>query len=629
MVKQFSQDQVDKARQELEEAYDFDRGHPLFGLSRADLRGPKMSRRVVLRLLAAAGMLSLSDVLLSACGALPAPQGAAVDAPAAEQPAVEAPAAEPAAATTEAEPAEASQAMGGELVCGWAGTAEITTLDPAQINQVLQFQIASNVLSGLTHINPDLTAEGDLATDWEVSEDGLEWIFKLREGVTFHNGDPLTADDVVFTYNRSKDPEQSIHTAVIANITNVEKVDDLTVKLILGSPQASLLVKTLERSSGRAMTIVNRRALEEMGPEQYGLMPVGTGPFRVTEHQLGQAVVIEKFEDYYDPERPKLDKVTFIPIPEAEPLAAAIEAGDIQLIGGNGAPPELIDRLAANPDLVVSEIIGPGFQAIFVNPWREPFKVSDFNTSLDSLKQENGFKIRLALAKAFDRDDFIERALFGRGSPAFGTVNPAMRFFFDTAINETSEQRFDLEAARQLLADAGYPNGEGFPTLKLLVIPNGRREGEIIVDMYKNNLNITLELDVKDFTVLTEDSNTMNFDLMRLGSGGDFDPDDALVDWMQTSSKFNGPNRNMDEMPFGFFSDQEVDELTEQQRLETDPDKRKELVQQANKITSDKVAAIFTHHPLDILIYRKEVNFPEESRIPGLVDLDRTTIASS
>jgi ABC-type transport system substrate-binding protein len=237
--------------------------------------------------------------------------------------------------------------------------------------------------------------------------------------------------------------------------------------------------------------------------------------------------------------------------------------------------------------------------------------------------------VRLALAKAFDRDDFIERALFGRGSPAFGTVNPAMRFFFDTAINETSEQRFDLEAARQLLADAGYPNGEGFPTLKLLVIPNGRREGEIIVDMYKNNLNITLELDVKDFTVLTEDSNTMNFDLMRLGSGGDFDPDDALVDWMQTSSKFNGPNRNMDEMPFGFFSDQEVDELTEQQRLETDPDKRKELVQQANKITSDKVAAIFTHHPLDILIYRKDVNFPEESRIPGLVDLDRTTIASS
>jgi ABC-type transport system substrate-binding protein len=514
------------------------------------------------------------------------------------------------------------------MTAGWAGTAEITTLDPAQINQVLQFQIASNVLSGLTHINPDLTAEGDLAADWEVSADGLEWTFKLREGVTFHNGDPFTADDVVFTYNRSKDPEKSIHTSVLTNMTDAQKVDDLTVKLILEKPQASLLVKTLERSSGRAMTVVSKRALEEMGPEQYGLMPVGTGPFKVTKHELGQAVVIERFENYYDPQRPLLDKITFIPIPEPEPLAAAIEAGDIQLIGGNGAPPEMIDRFAENPDLVVSEVVGPGFQAIFINPWREPFKVTDFNKPLEELKQENGFKVRLAIAKAFDREDLIRKALFGRGRPGFGSVNPAMRFFFDTAINDASEQRFDLEAARQLLAEAGYPNGEGFPTLKLLTIPNGKREGEIIVNMYKQNLNINLELDIKDFTVLIEDGNTMNYDLMRLGSGGDYDPDDALVDWMQTTSKFNGPNRNVDEMPFGFFSNQEVDELADRQRAETDLEKRKALVQQANQITSDKVAAVFTHHGLDILVYRQEVNFPDESRIPGLVDLDRTSLKS-
>jgi ABC-type transport system substrate-binding protein len=620
MSENFSKEQVEEARKAFDEAYDFDRSDPLFGLSRSDLRGPKMSRRAVLRLLAAAGMLSMADILLSACTGVPAAQAPAAEGPAVEQLATE-------EAAVEAAPAEAAPA-GGELTCGWAGTAEITTLDPAQINQVLQFQIASNVLSGLTHINPDLTAEGDLATEWEVSEDGLEWTFKLREGVKFHNGDDFTADDVVFTFNRSKDPEQSIHTAVLANMTEVQKVDDLTVKLILEKPQASLLVKTLERSSGRAMTIISQRALEEMGPEQYGLTPIGTGPFKVTEHQLGQSVVIEKFEDYYDPERPKLDKITFIPIPEAEPLAAAIEAGDIQLIGGNGAPPELIDRFAENPDLVVSEITGPGFQAIFVNPWREPFQVTDFSTSLAELRESAGFKVRLALAKSFDREDFIEKALFGRGSPAFGTVNPAMRYFFDTEINETSEQRFNLEEARQLLTDAGYPNGEGFPTLKLLVIPNGRREGEIIANMYKTNLNITLELDVKDFTVQIEDSNSMNFDLLRLGSGGDYDPDDALVDWMQTSSKFNGPNRNIDEMPFGFFSDPEVDALVEQERAETDLDKRKALVQQANKITSDKVAAIFTHHPLDILIYRKEVNFPDISRIPGLVDLDRVTLAS-
>lgn len=611
---------------EVKRIHDFDPQDPLLGLTQAELSGPKLSRRTVLRLMAASGTALTLSAILAACG-----QGAPDTEEVSATPEGETVAEEEVQEEEVSEPEPQPEATEGplrELVAGWGGTAEITTLDPAQMNQVLQFQITSNVLSGLVHINPDLTAEGDLAADWTVSEDGLEYTFNLREGVTWHNGDPFTADDVIFTYNRSRDPEQSIHSAALDNVASVEKIDDLTVRIILTAPQASLLVKTLERSSGRAMTIVNQRAIEEMGLEQYGLTPVGTGPFRVTEHQLGQGVVIERFENYYDSARPQLDKITFIPIPEPEPLAAALEAGDIHLIGGNGAPPEMIDRFVANSDLVVSEIVGPGFQAMFINPWREPFVVPDFNKSVEELKQENGFKVRLAIAKAFDRDDFIERALFGRGRPAFGTVNPAMRFYFDTAINETSEQRFNLEEAQQLLAEAGFPDGEGFPTLRLLVTPAGQREGEVIVNMYQQNLNITLELDIKDFTVLIEDANTMNYDLMRLGSGGDFDPDDAIVDWMRTTSTFNGPERNVEEMPFGFFSDTEVDEMIETQRAQADLEVRKELVQRANQITSDKVAAIFTHHPLDILIYRNEVTFPDESRIPGLVDLDRATIAA-
>lgn len=579
-----------RVEKEYREAYDFDPKDPLFGLSVSDLSGPKMSRRSVLRLMAAAGMLSLTQLI----------------------PGVRSKA--------------AAQEAGGELTCGWAGVGEIQTLDPAQINQVLQFQIASNVLSGLTHITPALVAEGDLATDWTVSEDGLEWTFNLRQGVTFHNGDPFTAADVLYTFNRSKDPEQSIHSGVLANVNSLDVLDDYTVKFTLGAPQASFLVKALERSSGRAMTIVSERAIAELGLEQYGLTPVGTGPFMVTEHTLGQGVVIEKFPDYYDPERPKLDKVTFIPIIEPEPLAAALEAGDIQLIGGNPPAAELIDRFVANPDLVVSEIPGPGFQSLWMNPHRDPMRVEDFNKSVEDLMEEPGFKVRLAIAKAIDRDDLINRASFGRGVPAFGTINPAMGFFFDDAINETSLQRFDVAEAQQLMADAGFPGGEGFPTLKLLITPAGRREGQIIADILQRNLGITVELDAKDFPVLIEDFNAMNFDLCRLGSGGDFDPDDGLVDWMQTSSKFNGPNRP-DDMAFGYFSDTRMDELTEQQRVEADLETRKALVQEANAITSNKVTSAFLLHPLDILVYSSNVNFPDESRIPGLVDLDRTTVS--
>ena len=132
---------------------------------------------------------------------------------------------------------------------------------------------------------------------------------------------------------------------------------------------------------------------------------------------------------------------------------------------------------------------------------------------------------------------------------------------------------------------------------------------------------------MKDFPVLIDEFQTMNFDLCRLGSGGDFDPDDGLVDWVQTSSKFNGRNRNKDEMPFGWFSDPEVDRLVQEQGKTADPAARRELVQKANKLCSDKVTQAFLYHPADVMVWRKEVSFPDESRIPGLVDLDRVTLS--
>jgi len=582
-----------RAQQELRDAYDFDPKDPMFGLVRDDIRGEKISRRATLRLLAAGGALTMAQVL---------------------------PGLRPSAAFADGH-------GGGVLRAAWGGVSEITTLDPAQIGQVLQFQITSNVLSGLMHINNSLVAEGDLAESWDVSEDGLVYTIKLREGVTFHNGDAFDAEDVLFTFARSSDPEQSRHSRVIGNVANLEALSSHEVRFTLKKPQASFLTKALERASGRAMTIVSRGGLEQLGLAQYGLTPVGTGPFKITEHELGSRVVLEKNENYWDPERPKLDGVIITPVDGTEPLAAAIEAGDVQYIGGNPLPGELVDRFKSNSALNVDIKPGPGFQSVWMNPWRDYMKVTDFNKPIDELKTEKGFMVRLALAKALDRDLFVKQAMFGNGVPAYGSINAAMGFYYDESIAETSEQAFDPDGAKALLAAAGYPGGAGFPTIKLQTTPNTRRAGLVVANIYKQVLGITVEVDPKEFSVGIDEFQKMDFDLRLGGSGGDYDPDDGLVDWMQTASKFNGPTRNVDEMPFGFYSEAESDAAADEQSLTADPEARRALVQKANQITSDKVACGFLYHPVDILVHSTSVNVPPESRIPGLHDFDRMTLS--
>lgn len=584
---------IKRAQEEMRDAYDYDPRDPMFGLSRDDLRGNKISRRATLRLLAAGGALSMAQIL---------------------------PGLRPVAAM-------AGGHAGGELRAAWSGVGEIVTLDPAQINQVLQFQIASNVMSGLMHIDNTLVAQGDLAESWEVSEDGLQYTIKLREGVTFHNGDAFNADDVLFTFERSSDPEKSIHSRVIANVASLDKLNDLEVRFTLKKPQASFLTKALERASGRAMTIVSRGGLDALGTAQYGLTPVGTGPYKITSHQQGQSVVLEKFADYYAPERPKLDKITITPVDGAEPLAAALEAGDVQYVGGNPVPAQLVDRFKENPDLAVDVKPGPGFQSIWLNPWRDYMRVEDFNKPLEELKTEKGFMVRLALAKALDRDLFIQQGRFGYGVPAHGTINPAMGFYFDDALASTSEQAFDPEGAAQLMADAGYPGGEGFPEIKLQTTPNTRRDGLVVANILKQVLGISVVVDPKDFSVGIEEFNKMDFDLRLGGSGGDYDPDDGLVDWMQTTSKFNGRDRDREKHPFGFFSEADADAATDAQSVTANPEDRKALVQKANAITSNKVACGFLYHPVDVLVHSTAVIVPEDARIPGLHELDRISLA--
>jgi len=560
----------DQLVEDLRWAADFDPEDPKLGLQWTDLSSDRVSRRHFLRLAIATGALHYLTPLLR-----PTPAYAQAGTP------------------------------GGELKAAW-GVREFTNLDPAFINQVVQFQITSNVLGGLTHIDAGLVPRPDLAESWEVSGDGLTWTFRLRRGVKWHNGDSFTADDVIYTFNRTLDPKVgSLHRSILAPFEKAERLDPFTVRFTLKEPRASMLVKITERSSGRALTIVNRRALEQMGRE-YTRRPVGTGPFRITEHRLGERIVLEKFPDYYISDRPRLDRVTIFNIEEPATLASALQSGQVDFLTGNVAIPETIfDRVKAMRDVVISEADDPGFQAIFFNLRKDKQqKIGKASLPTDDLR------VRLAMARGMDRDDLIRRALFGRAIPAFGPVPRAQKLYFRD-LAASSPQRFDPDQARRLLAEAGY--GRGF-TIKMVVAPITRRRGEIIADIYKRTLGITVELEVVDFPVQVQRFDQGQFELLQIGSGGDPDPDDSIDDWFWSGAKFN---------TFG-YSNSQVDALNAAQRETVDQAKRVRWVQAAVDLIARDAPCVFLFHGTDSVAFRRNVR--GFVHIPSLRDLDTVTV---
>jgi ABC-type transport system substrate-binding protein len=172
-----------------------------------------------------------------------------------------------------------------ELVAGW-NLDRIDRLDPAIIAGTEIMQVASNIYSGLIYADHDLIPRGDLAESWESSKDAREWTFQLRKGVKFHDGEDFTADDVIYTYNRIKDPKTgSIHHGRLVGVEKLEKLGTHEVRFTLKSSTPAFLM-LLTRFPGRALVIASPKSLEKMGSEQFSVTPVGTGPFRVAEHQV-------------------------------------------------------------------------------------------------------------------------------------------------------------------------------------------------------------------------------------------------------------------------------------------------------------------------------------------------------
>lgn len=348
-------------------------------------------------------------------------------------------------------------------------TLDLTANPAAAIPQVLLY----NVYETLVRLEEDGSISPLLAESYDISEDGLTYTFQLRAGVTFHNGDPVTAADVVFSINNVKDTETHPFTTTFAPIESVEAVDDLTVQVNLSQISANLLF-FMTQGQG---SILNEAAIDTIENSA-----VGTGPFLFDSWTVGDSIVLTKNPGYWaDPAL--LDKVTFRYIQDPNALNNALLAPDgIDMIAGVSAPEllevfETDDRFEVQTGLTYGEIV------LSLNGRNEP---------LDDVR------VRQAISHAINREDVVELAYSGYGE-VIGTFSTPLDPWFKDL---TDVYPYDPQAAEDLLAQAGVDD----LTLRMVLPPTSyaERSGEIIASQL-DEVGINVEITNVEWPVWLED----------------------------------------------------------------------------------------------------------------------------
>jgi peptide/nickel transport system substrate-binding protein len=360
---------------------------------------------------------------------------------------------------------------------------EPPNLDPtagaaAAIDEV----VYANVFEGLTRFAPDGSIIPGLARSWEISEDGLTYTFTLAEGVTFHDGTTMTAEDVVFSLDRARaEDSTNAQKPLFAGIASVEAIDDTTVRVMLSAPDGAFLFKM---AWGDAVIVAPESA------ETNATNPVGTGPFRFSDWVQGDRVELVRNDAYWG-EPVALEEVTFRFISDPNAAFAALMSGDVDAFP-NFPAPETLSQFEADPRFRVVVGSTEGETILAMNNAGEPL---------------NNPLVRQAISHAINRQDIIDGAMFGYGTPIGTHFAPHHPDYVDL----TGNSAYDPDRARALLAEAGVEN----LTLRLMLPPPpnyARRGGEIIAAQ------------LRDVGIETEVTNMEWADwLERVFRGSDFD----------------------------------------------------------------------------------------------------------
>ena len=477
-----------------------------------------------------------------------------------------------------------------------AVASEPTSIDPHFHNLGPNNDIAAHIFDRLINQGPNQELLPGLAVSWgPVGE--TTWEFKLREGVTFHDGTPFTADDVVFTMGRAgnvPDSPSSFGTYV-NSIREVEVIDDHTVHIHTHEVHA-LLANDLS-----TVAILSRKHGEGATTAQYnsGEVTVGTGPYRFVEYVPGERIVLEANTDYWG-DAPQWEQVTFRPITSDPARVAALLSGDVDVI--DGVPTTDIATLEANDNVSLSQGVSNRVIYLHIDSDRE---VTPHVTAKDGSEIPNPFRnvrVRKAISHAINREAIVERIMEGVAIPA-GQLLP--EGFFGVSENiEVPE--YDPELARELLAEAGYPDG-----FKLTVHgPNDRyiNDAEILqaIAQMLSRIGIETSVDTMPRSVYFGRASALEFSLMLVGWGsGTGEASSPLRALLAT----HNPETGMGSTNRGRWSNAEFDALLEEALQTLDADQRAGLLARATEIAMDQVGLIPTHFQVNTWGTRKGLTY--------------------
>lgn len=449
---------------------------------------------------------------------------------------------------------------------------EPPTLDPHEAGDVTSAGVLVEVFSGLVTLNTSLQVAPDLAERWDVSEDGLTYTFHLRLNAKFHDGKPVTAEDIKFSFERATDtetqsPEVSAYLDDIVGVlpklagqtdevTGVRVIDAHTIEITIDAPKPYFLAKLTYPTS----FVLDRENLAAEG-DDWVFKPNGTGPFKLAEYRVGQIIVLERNEHYYRGPA-LLDRVELIL--SGGSAMAMYENGEIDITGVGLSE---LDRVTNPLEPLNAEVVvaPPGFSLAYIgfNLSEPPFDDVDF---------------RRALAYAIDKETIATRVLAELVYPATGILPPD----FPGYNPEVQAPGFDPELAQELLAQSKY--GDNPPRIVVTIPGTGGSAGldlEAILKMWEDTLGLRVELQQVETATYWDDLNDGRLQAFAgLGWQADYpDPQDFLDILFHSKSQLNQSG----------YSNAEVDRLLEEARVEQDWPTRMALYNEAEQIIVDEV----------------------------------------